>query len=312
MIFTNLIIAKLFGRRKSGLCKEIFYFSAAEQIQNEVSFLAGAFVRVFHFHAFVRNLYRFAVNLITTINILPAVLKISLQNLFSIVENVLVIPFVNYKHATTSQKPFELTQGVQSVFFGKKICQRVAEQNYRVKTIFCKLGIQLAPIKRSSFQFYILGFSVFQRFIEKSFINFITRYIKTLFEQIYRVTPIAKRSIKNLFNITSMKLIYQKIILSFSSSFPINKFSPHGDEILGVIIFCYQVSVHRIKKFSSPKIKIWFEPMFFSGFFCGFERCGSAAFPDFRGGTSSPPAAAKCVRTNSRILKGGGAAPLKT
>ena len=39
-----------------------------------------------------------------------------------------------------------------------------------------------------------------------------------------------------------------------------------------------------IKKISSPKIKIWFEPMFFSGFFCGFERCGSAAFPNFRGG----------------------------
>src|SRR3989344_588963 len=57
-----------------------------------------------------------------------------------------------------------------------------------------------------------------------------------------------------------------------------------------------------IKKFSSPKIKKWFEPMFFSGFFCGFERCGSAAFPNFRGGTSSPPQAAKCVRTNSRIL----------
>ena len=32
--------------------------------------------------------------------------------------------------------------------------------------------------------------------------------------------------------------------------------------------------VFMIKKFSSPKIKIWFEPMFFSGFFCGFERCG--------------------------------------
>ncbi len=32
-----------------------------------------------------------------------------------------------------------------------------------------------------------------------------------------------------------------------------------------------------IKKFSPPKIKIWFEPMFFSGFFCGFQRCGSAA-----------------------------------
>src|SRR3989344_328398 len=53
-----------------------------------------------------------------------------------------------------------------------------------------------------------------------------------------------------------------------------------------------------IKKFSSPKIKIWFEPMFFSGFFCGFQRCGSAAFPNFRGGIFS----AKCVRTNSRIL----------
>ena len=25
-----------------------------------------------------------------------------------------------------------------------------------------------------------------------------------------------------------------------------------------------------IKKLSSPKIKTWFEPMFFSGFFCGF------------------------------------------
>ena len=56
------------------------------------------------------------------------------------------------------------------------------------------------------------------------------------------------------------------------------------------------------QKFSSPKIKIWFEPMFFSGFFCGFERYGSAAFSEFRGGTSSPPQAAKCVRTNSRIL----------
>src|SRR3989338_8750760 len=40
----------------------------------------------------------------------------------------------------------------------------------------------------------------------------------------------------------------------------------------------------RIKKFSSPKIKIWFESMFFYGFFCGFERCGSAAFRIFAGG----------------------------
>jgi len=38
--------------------------------------------------------------------------------------------------------------------------------------------------------------------------------------------------------------------------------------------------------------------MFFSGFFCGFERCGSAAFPNFRGGNFPE----KCVRTNSRIL----------
>ena len=40
--------------------------------------------------------------------------------------------------------------------------------------------------------------------------------------------------------------------------------------------------------------------MFFSGLFCGFERCGSAAFGIFRGGFS-PPQAAKWVRTNSRI-----------
>ena len=53
-----------------------------------------------------------------------------------------------------------------------------------------------------------------------------------------------------------------------------------------------------IKKFSSPKIKIWFEPMFFSGFFCGFERCGSATFSNFRGGIFSE----KCVRTIYRIL----------
>jgi len=34
------------------------------------------------------------------------------------------------------------------------------------------------------------------------------------------------------------------------------------------------------------------------------QRCGSAAFPNFRGGTSSPRACrgAKAVRTNSRIL----------
>ena len=41
------------------------------------------------------------------------------------------------------------------------------------------------------------------------------------------------------------------------------------------IFCCFIKSKHMIKKFSSPKIKMWFEPMFFSGFFCGFERCGS-------------------------------------
>ena len=33
-----------------------------------------------------------------------------------------------------------------------------------------------------------------------------------------------------------------------------------------------------IKKFSFPKIKIWFDSMFFSEFFCGFYRHGGAAF----------------------------------
>src|SRR3989338_8819509 len=84
-----------------------------------------------------------------------------------------------------------------------------------------------------------------------------------------------------------------------------------GVLLLNVSIYMYLLNllgkgylsmVCMIKKFSSPKIKIWFEPMFFYGFFCGFERCGSAAFPNFRGGLSSPPQAAKCVRTNSRIL----------
>ncbi len=58
-----------------------------------------------------------------------------------------------------------------------------------------------------------------------------------------------------------------------------------------------------IKKFYFLlSIKVWFEPMFFSGSFCDFERCGSAAFPNFRGGNFSPPQAAKCVRTNLSIL----------
>src|SRR3989344_1304085 len=61
----------------------------------------------------------------------------------------------------------------------------------------------------------------------------------------------------------------------------------HYDSIKQIIrqVFGFLHYLIWIKKFSSPKIKIWFEPMFFSGFFCGFERCGSAAFPNFRGGT---------------------------
>ncbi|KKT06481.1 MAG: hypothetical protein UV85_C0018G0003 [Candidatus Nomurabacteria bacterium GW2011_GWB1_43_19] len=58
-----------------------------------------------------------------------------------------------------------------------------------------------------------------------------------------------------------------------------------------------------IKKFSSPKIKIWFEPMFFSGLFCGFERCGSAAFQfwfaSLRSATNSYSILG--VKTNSRF-----------
>ena len=93
-----------------------------------------------------------------------------------------------------------------------------------------------------------------------------------------------------------------------------------------IFINCYPM----IKNFPSPQIKIWFEPMFFYWFFCGFERCGSLSrashgraighhlsvrqLADSGGGIPSPPAAAKCavprsklcfttgVRTNSRIL----------
>jgi len=47
--------------------------------------------------------------------------------------------------------------------------------------------------------------------------------------------------------------------------------------------------------------KIWFEPMFSVRFFGSFYRCGSAAFSASHGGLSSPPVAAKTVRTISRI-----------
>ncbi len=56
------------------------------------------------------------------------------------------------------------------------------------------------------------------------------------------------------------------------------------------LLICYRkwtrlpinLFVLRIKKFSSPKIKIWFEPMFFYGFFCGLIVTHSRQFPSIR------------------------------
>src|SRR3989338_8449978 len=60
-----------------------------------------------------------------------------------------------------------------------------------------------------------------------------------------------------------MKLIHQKIIFAPSSFFPVNKFSPQGDEILRIIIFWYQITIHKkVQKFSFPKTKMQFEPIF--------------------------------------------------
>ena len=93
----------------------------------------------------------------------------------------------------------------------------------------------------------------------------------------------------------------QQTDCDFLSKEVYKKPSPHRKVVWRQVSKETKLIPYMIKKFSSPKIKIWSEPMFF-GFFCGFERCGSVAFPNFRGGTSSPPQAAKCVRTNSRIL----------
>jgi hypothetical protein len=57
-----------------------------------------------------------------------------------------------------------------------------------------------------------------------------------------------------------------------------------------------------IKKFSFPQNQKMVRADVFNGFFGSFYRCGSAAFSEFRGGFSSPPQAAKCVRTIFRIL----------
>ncbi|OHB21103.1 MAG: hypothetical protein A2913_00705 [Parcubacteria group bacterium RIFCSPLOWO2_01_FULL_40_65] len=50
-----------------------------------------------------------------------------------------------------------------------------------------------------------------------------------------------------------------------------------------------------MKKFSFPKNMVRADV--FNRFFGSFYRCGFAAFRIFRGGISSPPVAAKCVRT---------------
>src|SRR3989338_7830507 len=54
-----------------------------------------------------------------------------------------------------------------------------------------------------------------------------------------------------------------------------------------------------ILKFSFPKNMVRADV--FSRFLGSFYRCGSAAFSEFCGGLSSPPAAAKCVQTILRI-----------
>ena len=105
--------------------------------------------------------------------------------------------------------------------------------------------------------------------------------------------------------------MYPNVILYVEDRGPICQ-GGNGDNFANIAYMDLKVKLNRkspyfrpfsrlqywIKKFSSRKIKIWLEPRFFSGFFCGFERCGYAAFPNFRGGIFSE----KCVRTNSRIL----------
>jgi hypothetical protein len=58
-----------------------------------------------------------------------------------------------------------------------------------------------------------------------------------------------------------------------------------------------------IKNFSFPQNQKMVRADILKGFFGSFYRCGSTAFSEsFRGGISSPPQAAKCVRTIFRIL----------
>jgi len=57
-----------------------------------------------------------------------------------------------------------------------------------------------------------------------------------------------------------------------------------------------------IKIFLFCFYKIWFEPMFLTGSFAVLIRADPPPFRIFAGGISSPPQAAKAVRTNSSIL----------
>ncbi|OGN29580.1 MAG: hypothetical protein A3H54_01640 [Candidatus Yanofskybacteria bacterium RIFCSPLOWO2_02_FULL_41_13] len=41
----------------------------------------------------------------------------------------------------------------------------------------------------------------------------------------------------------------------------------------------------------------------FNGFFCGFDSCGSAAFPDFRGGDFLAPSQSRGEMRSNHILR---------
>src|SRR3989344_3431249 len=135
---------------------------------------------------------------------------------------------------------------------------------------FC-LGFLKSNIRNFLFFLKLLGSSEhFRRYINsKSFMNFFcyfkckssvgTTNIKRSF---IFITVFNKLLNKNFFWIPVGKMAFVNCFGLISTEFFSN-----------FIIKLLVRNMHRIKKFSSPKIKIWFEPMFFYGFFCGFERC---------------------------------------
>ena len=167
------------------------------------------------------------------------------------------------------------------------------------RKFFC-LGFLKSNIINFLFFLELLGLSEhFRRYINrKNFMKFFC-YLK-------RKPSVGTTNIKNRFNFIA---VFKKLLKKNFFRIPTRKmvfmncFGLISTEFFSNFIIKFLVrNTHMIKKFYSPKIKIWFEPMFFSGFFCDFERYGFAAFPNFRGGISSPPQAAKCVRTIFRIL----------